>query len=177
MAERLLAIDYRRHGDKSWSKAALLGEYFRRAAAYDCGSRTPFFDIALCVDPSIRAAQQYVDSVVEGVHPQGRSAITTVAPFMLHWAALRADPSFVMPLEPADPFEPLILMFERDGGFHTENGEVNLEYRAVPMRRWRERSGAAPMPSFAPEVLDEIDRAGSLKQFGYVMGPDGKPVG
>jgi hypothetical protein len=181
MAERLLAIDYRRHGDKSWSKAALLREYFRRAArwadAYGCDTRVPFFDIALCVDPQVRAAPEVVDGVVNGVRPDARNAITKVAPFILQWAALRAAPDFALPSGLEDPFEPLILVFERDGGFHTENGEANLEYRAVPLRTWRERAADPPMPSFAPGVLDEIDRTGSMKQFGYVMGPDGKPVG
>ena len=50
MAERLAAIDYQRHGDKAWSKTALIREYFRRAArwadAYGCDIKTPFFDIA-----------------------------------------------------------------------------------------------------------------------------------
>ncbi|MEU8819809.1 hypothetical protein [Actinoplanes sp. NPDC048796] len=175
MADRLVAVNYERNGDKSWSKAALLREYFRRAAlwaeAYDCDSRTPFFDIAECVAPAVRADPAVVEAVVRGVDDGTRNAITWVAPLLLHWAAVSAPPS-----ELPEPFEPLILLFERGGGFHTENGEVDLEYLAVPMRGWRERASAAPMASFAPEVLDEIDRAGSLSQFGYLIGPDGRPL-
>ncbi|UQU67764.1 hypothetical protein COUCH_16450 [Couchioplanes caeruleus] len=180
MADRLRAVDYERRGDKAWSKAALLREYFRRAArwadAYDCDTRSPFFDIAQCVDPSVRADQTVIDSLVRDVSSGTRNAITRVAPFILHWAALRAAPAVTVPPELEDPFEPLILLFERGGGFHTENGEVNLEYLAAPLRGWRERAGTPPMVSFAPEVLDEIDRSGSMAQFGFVTGPDGRPV-
>ncbi|SNY69396.1 hypothetical protein [Paractinoplanes atraurantiacus] len=177
MAERLRAVDYARRGDKAWSKAALLREYFRRAArwadAYGCETRTPFFDIAQCVDPGVRAEQAVIDGLVRDVDDGTRNAIRQVAPFMLHWAALRAAPGGVMPEGLEDPFEPLILLFERGGGFHTENGEVNLEYLAAPLRGWRERASAPPMASFAGEALDEIDRAGSVAQFGHVIGPDG----
>jgi hypothetical protein len=180
MADRLRAIDYERHGDKAWSKAALLREYFRRAArwadAYGCDPRTPFFDIALCVNPGIRADDEVVDTVLHKVASGTRNAITRVAPFILHWSAFRAAPGVTVPPELEDPFEPLILLFERDGGFHTENGEVNLEYLAAPMRGWRAFASRPPMPSFAPDDLDEIDRAGSIAQFGYVVGPDGRPA-
>lgn len=179
MAARLHAVNWERNGNRCWSKAALLREYFRRTAqwalAYDCDTRVPFFDIAACVDPAVRADPQVIDDLLDEV--DGGWDVDQVIPFILHWAALRATPAIDVPAGLADPFEPLLLLFERDGGFHTENGEVNLEYLAVPMRGWRESAGNAPMLSFAPDVLDEIDRAGSIAQFGYVMGPDGEPAG
>jgi hypothetical protein len=182
MADRLGAINWERHGHRCWSKAALLKEYFRRAArwaaAYRCDSPVPFFDIALCVDPGIRVDQDVLDGVLEKIAAdRGGWDVKHVTPFILHWAALRATPGIDLPDHLEDPYEPMLLLFERDGGFHTEKGEVNLEYRSVPMRGWRSRADSAPMPSFAVEVLDEIDRAGSLAQFGFVIGPDGDPVG
>lgn len=180
VATRLSAIDWERHGDRAWSKAALLKEYFRRAArwaaAYECDTRMPFFDIAACVDPTVRADQDVLDELLGKVR-RGGWDVKHVMPFILHWAALRAAPGVDLPVDLEDPFEPLILLFERGGGFHTENGEVNLEYIAAPMRGWRSFAGKPPMPSFAAEDLDQIDRAGSMAQFGYVMGPDGNPVG
>ncbi|GGN18910.1 hypothetical protein FHR83_004010 [Actinoplanes campanulatus] len=182
MADRLGAIDWERHGHRCWSKSVLLKEYFRRAAqwaaAYRCDSPVPFFDIALCVDSRVRIDQHVLDGVIEKIAAgRGGLNVKQVTPFILRWAALRATPGIDLPTHLEDPFEPLILLFERDGGFHTENGEVDLEYRSVPMRGWRKRADSPPMPSFAPDALDEIDRAGSLAQFGYIMGPDGEPVG
>ena len=180
MAARLGAVDWTRHGDKAWSKAALLKEYLRRAAqwaiAYECDTRTPFFDIAVCVDPSVRVDQAVVDELVKKVEPGGWDA-THVAPFIVRWAALRAREDVDLPADLDDPFLPLILLFERGGGFHTENGEVNLEWKSVRLTGWRKRATDPPLPSFAADHLDELDRAGSLAQFGYVMGPDGEPAG
>ena len=175
MAERLQAIGWDRYGDRSWSKAALMKEYFRRAArwaaAYGCDTRVPFFDIAACVDPGVQVDPAVLDEVLATVEAGGWD-ITDVAPFILKWAALRATPGFVSPSGLEDPFEPLIRLFERGGGFHTENGEVILEYQIVRMAPWRARADTPPMASFDADVLDEIDRAGSVAQFGYVVGPD-----
>lgn len=173
-AARLSAVDWQRHGYRTWSKAALMLEYLRRTAlwadAYGCDSRVPFFDLAACMNPGIRADRDVVDDVLAKVGKGGWN-VKQIAPFILHWAALRPVLGEFPPgLE--DPFEPLLLLFERDGGFHTENGAIELEYLSVPMRDWRTRASRPPMASFAAEDLDEIDRAGSLEQFGYVMGRD-----
>lgn len=77
-----------------------------------------------------------------------------------------------MPPGLEDPFEPLILLFERGGGFHFDHGEVNLEYIGASLQGWRKFADRPPMPSFAAADLDEIDRAGSVAQFGYVVGPE-----
>ncbi|GIF08923.1 hypothetical protein [Actinoplanes siamensis] len=176
MAVRLSLVDWERRGDKAWSKAALLKEYFRRAArwaiAYGCDTRVPFFDIAACVNSSIRADQNEIDHLLEKiVAGRGGWNAKQMAPFILHWAALRATPDIALPPELEDPFEPIVLLFERGGGFHTEHGEVNLEWLSVPTSGWRKRADAPPMLAFTPEVLDEIDRAGSIAQFGHVIEP------
>ncbi|MEV6306752.1 hypothetical protein AB0M02_45655 [Actinoplanes sp. NPDC051861] len=176
MAARLCVIRWERQGDKAWSKAALLKEYFRRAAQwsdeYGCDSRSPFFDIAACVAPAVRADQSVVDNLLERIAAgRGGWNVKQVAPYILHWAALSATPGAGLPPALDDPFEPLIVMFERGGGFHTENGEVNLEWKSVRLSGWRDRAGDPPMASFAGADLDEIDRAGSVAQFGRVVGP------
>lgn len=175
MAERLSAVNWERHGDKAWSKAALLKEYFRRAAqwaaAYDCDSPVPFFDIAACVDSTVRADQALIDDLVSRADTRGSRSVKRLLPFILHWAALRATPGIEFPAHLEDPFEPLIRLFERGGGFHTENGEVDLEWKSVRMAGWRKRADSPPMPSLTPEVLDAIDRAGSIAQFGHVIEP------
>ncbi|OJF13201.1 hypothetical protein [Couchioplanes caeruleus] len=176
MADRLSAIDYARHGHRSWSKAALLKEYFRRIAqwvdAYGCDTRNPFFDLAQCIDPGIRADPEVVESVLRTVGRGPVNAITEVVPFILHWAALRGRHGADLPPDLDDPFEPLILLFERDGGFHFEKGFIELENLSVRVGLWRKLADRPPMPSFASEDLDAIDRAGSIAQFGYVVGPD-----
>ncbi|GAA0489215.1 hypothetical protein Ade02nite_73400 [Paractinoplanes deccanensis] len=169
MAERLKAVDWKRRGDKSWSKAALLKEYFRRAArwqrAYGCEASVPFYDIAACVDPGVRADPRVADEVIGKIGPGNRS-VPRVVPFILHWAALRATPGVELPGDLEDPFEPLVLLFERGGGFHTENGEVNLEYVAVRMAGWQDRADNPPPISLAADELDALDRDGAAAQRG-----------
>ncbi|WP_436528892.1 hypothetical protein [Actinoplanes sp. HUAS TT8] len=173
-ATRLAAVDWGRHGDRAWSKAALLKEYFRRlacwAAAYDCDSPVPFFDLARCVSPDVSVDQEVLDDLLRALEAKGAGRnIAQVTPFILRWAALRATPGTEFPAHLEDPFEPLVLLCERGGGFHTEHGAVDLELKSVRMAGWRRRAEDPPMPSFAPEDLDEIDRAGSIAQFGYVI--------
>jgi hypothetical protein len=172
-AARLNAVDWERHGYRTWSKAKLMLEYFRRLAqwsdAYGCAEPVPFFDLALYVNPNVRADPEVVEDAVQRAAKGGWNA-QQVVPFMLHWAAVRAAPGFAPPEGLEDPFEPLLLLFERDGGFHTSNGYAEMEYLSVPIAKWRERAARPAMPSLDPAALDEIDRAGSMKQFGYVMG-------
>jgi hypothetical protein len=174
-AARLAAVDWQRHGYRTWSKAKLMLEYFRRIAqwsdAYGCAEPVPFFDLALYVDPNVRADPEVVEEAVRRAAKGGWNA-EQVVPFILHWAAVRATPNFTFPEGLADPFEPLLLLFERDGGFHTSNGYAEMEYLSVPIAKWRERASRPPLPRLDPAALDEIDRAGSMKQFGYVMGPE-----
>ncbi|WP_229071625.1 hypothetical protein [Actinoplanes sp. DH11] len=174
VADRLRAVDWERHGYRSRSRGSLMQEYFRRmalwTAAYGCATHTPFYDLAQCIDPAVRADPAVVDEVVQAIKAASTMSrdVTDVTPFILHWAALRATPEADLPEDLDDPFEPLLLLFERDGGFHIEKGFVELEYVAVPMFKWREKAGRPPA-DLSPAALDELDRAWSLKQFGHVM--------
>jgi hypothetical protein len=174
-AARLSAVDWQRHGYRTWSKAKLMLEYFRRVArwldTYGWDEPVPFFDLAVYLDPNVRADPAAVEEAVQQAAKGGWNA-QQVVPFILHWAALRATPGFEIPEGLEDPFEPLLLLFERDGGFHTSNGYAEMEYLSVPLAKWRERASRPPLASLDPAALDEIDRAGSMRQFGYVMGPE-----
>ena len=61
--------------------------------------------------------------------------------------------------------------FRRIARWSDAYGCAEMEYLSVPIAKWRERASRPPLPSLDPAALDEIDRAGSMKQFGYVMGP------
>ena len=172
-AARLSAVDWERHGHRTWSKAKLMLEYLRRVARWLDASGwdepVPFFDLALRIDPTVRADPGVVDEAVRQASKGGWNA-QQVVPFILHWAALRVTPDFRSPAGLEDPFEPLLVLFERDGGFHTSNGYAEMEFLSVPLARWRERGSRPPLASLDPAALDEIDRAGSVRQFGHVMG-------
>jgi hypothetical protein len=94
----------------------------------------------------------------------------------IHGQTLLQSPEFDARRATTVPQNKLSAAFERDGGFHIEKGEINVEYLTLFMRNWRSRVDDPPMESFAADALDEIDRAGSTAQFGYVIGPDGEPL-
>lgn len=174
-AARLNAIDWHQHGYRTWSKAKLMLEYFRRVAqwlaAYGWDEPVPFFDLAVYLNPNVRADPGAVEEAVEKASKGGWN-VQQVIPFILHWAALKATPGFTVPDGLEDPFEPLLLLFERDGGFLTSNGYAEMGFLSVPIAKWRDRASRPPLAGLDPATLDEIDRAGSMKQFGYVMGPE-----
>lgn len=172
--ERLRRIRWERPGHRAWSRAVLLREYLRRVAqwraAYDCSPDTPFFDIAACVESSIRVQPELIDGLSKELDERGAELdVIYLVPHIVNWTALRATPGVRLP-DLEDPFEPLMLMFERGGGFHMEQG-VNLEWITVSLRGWRDRLNEQPMASLDPEALDKIDEEGSMKQFGYRIEP------
>src|SRR4051812_34686615 len=98
MLERLQAVDWEQHDLRTLSRMRLLQEYLRRAAqwavAVGCESEWPFFDIARCLDPAIRADPELVHRLEDHLASNGAQwyARKIGPPSMLHWAALRSRP-------------------------------------------------------------------------------------
>jgi hypothetical protein len=59
-----------------------------------------------------------------------------------------------------DPFEPLILMYERGGGFATENGFVDVDMAGIPLRSWRDHLSSQPIVELDAATLDRLDAQG-----------------
>ena len=169
-AERLLAVDW--SGDLGWdhvrSRVQLMREYLRRAAlwaeAVDCTDRWPFFDIAACVDPSVRADGVLEDRLSKNfernpVWPD----VKDTSIWALRWAALRAAPGSKLP-DLEDPFEPLILLYERGGGFNTAHGRIEINLVALPPRDWSEHLSSQPVVALDRSTLDKLDDRSSSQQ-------------
>ena len=64
-----------------------------------------------------------------------------------------------IPLPPQleDPFEPLLLMFERGGGFTTEAGFIDLGGSSVLQKTWRGHLSTQPIVSLDQATLDALD--------------------
>jgi hypothetical protein len=67
----------------------------------------------------------------------------------LHWAALTAAPDVVLPDLP-DPFEPLVWMFERGGGFVLESGFIDVGLASVRWQTWRDHLREEPIVALHP---------------------------
>jgi hypothetical protein len=162
---RLLAVDWDGDFDASdrhaVSRAKLMREYLRRSAQWadylNATNEWPFFDIAGRLapgaEPSADLAKQLEESIVERT---GWPSHRTVARAALRWAAL-LDTGAALPPGLEDPFEPLLLMFDRGGAYTTEAGFIDLGASSVQRKTWRDHLSTEPVTALDPAALDALD--------------------
>ena len=163
MVDRLLAVKY--DDDAAYahrrSRSRLTREFLRRTAqwALTVGAEEgwPFSDLAGAVDPSV-----FVDPALLArlsVDPTSAEAFPVrpeIAAAIVRWAALGELPRQRFPALD-DPYEPLLALFERGGGYSLANGFIELGYGSFPILSAPERASLAPVP-IDPASLDELDR-------------------
>ncbi|MCF3180791.1 hypothetical protein IPZ70_12735 [Streptomyces polychromogenes] len=174
---RITAIDWRAVGESfehGTSCARLMREYLRRAALWvqklqkvhpgpffdvSQSDRRPFFDIAKYVDPSVHADDELVEEL-DGFLSEYSSSLLTgrICRAALNWASL-TDESLAGFGDLPDPFEPLLLVFERGGAFWIENGFIDFVASRVRPATWEDHLATEPMASLDGAVLDAIDEA------------------
>ncbi|GDY34010.1 hypothetical protein [Gandjariella thermophila] len=161
--ERLLAVDW--SGDTAFdhrgSRVALMREYLRRAACWaqqlDATDEWPFFDVAAHVDPTARAHPTLVERLEKFMSANiGWPAVRKTCLAALHWSTLR-DSAAVRLAGLEGPFEPLIVMYERGGGFTTEHGFIEVGLASVRLKTWEEHSSPEPVVSLEASVLNALD--------------------
>ncbi|MGA4865988.1 toxin-antitoxin system YwqK family antitoxin [Streptomyces lavendulocolor] len=154
--------------DHAGSRAALLREFLRRSAVWARELKVPglwpFFDIGAHVDASVRAPSRLVDALdrfaaehVPGLHAR------SLCRFALHWAALH-DADVEAARRHADPFQPLLLLFERGGAFPVENGVVDLAVFGIPLGTWQSHVDGHPLAHLDPMTLDSLDTRGTKSE-------------
>ncbi|MER6303778.1 hypothetical protein ABT247_30060 [Kitasatospora sp. NPDC001539] len=148
--------------EKSYSRAALMEEYFRRAAlwldVYGDTQYWPFLDLAAIVAPAIRADPAVIADI-EGFidEASGSSYAMDSGAAAVQWAALTSAPGVELPPLP-DPFEPLLRLYERGGsGFRLTNGFVDFGMIMVPRGSWRMHLSPTPIIELDDEALDALD--------------------
>ncbi|WP_437112455.1 hypothetical protein [Streptomyces cinnamoneus] len=167
MMNRLTAINWTDYaaGDRhAVSRTLLMREFLRRAALwveYLGGSdRWPFIDIAERVDPSVRADEQLIEQLDEFMSdhvPEYNARRACRA--AVHWEMLREHTQVGLP-DLEDPYEPLIVLYERGGVFFVENGVADFEQlRRVPLRSWQANVATDPIVQLDRSVLDALDAA------------------
>ncbi|MDT0326812.1 RDD family protein [Nocardiopsis lambiniae] len=157
LAVRIHAIDWNGNLDHTRSRVLLMREYLRRMALW---TRTldargwPFYDLAEFAAPGIRAT----DEVLKGVKddPDIVRQFPTVGKtcvWALHLAAAR-DAGASLPDLP-DPFEPLIRMYERGGGFSlSTTGTIDIDGAGIHRGTLLHHLGDTPK---APETDTELN--------------------
>ncbi|MET8468980.1 hypothetical protein ABZY90_00720 [Streptomyces sp. NPDC006422] len=160
---RLRAIDWddwTASFDHSRSRALLMREYLRRSALwarhYGADNVWPFFDIAEHVDASVQLSPD-VASDLDGLLRGGigpNSVERTVAG-AVRWAELRRQGCTDLPDLP-EPYEPLLLMYERGGGFYVDQA---IDLNGVSLPRWGLDTAIAAPPflTMGTVTLDALD--------------------
>ena len=161
LAERIMVIDWEGSFDHMRSRAYLMKEYLRRAAWWAKATEAPgfpFFDIAAAVDPSVRADPSIVGLVETRVKSrlQGLRVVRACEQALLFAALL--DAGTALPEAPAEPYEPLLVMFERGGGFSTEgSGLIEVDSLGIRIGRLEDNLLEEPVITLDQAALDAAD--------------------
>ena len=167
MADRLIRVDWddvESALPRARSRDLLMREYLRRTAWWahrlDAGvgwpSGWPMFDIASLIAPDVRAAPAVLEQV-DGAQPGWLGRDRFLCRWILHWTQLRHS-GVELPDLP-DPFEPLVIFYERGAGFSLENGMIDVGVKWVRIGSVRENLIEAPVVELDAAVLNAIDDA------------------
>ncbi|MEU8006704.1 hypothetical protein AB0B66_36575 [Catellatospora sp. NPDC049111] len=157
---RLKAIDRSgfAFGARLPSRRLLMREHMRRAALWSQAYSSedwPFPALAEMVDSTVRAHPELVRRV--------RWVGASTGPGMLacedalHWYTLHVVRGAELPDLP-DPYEPLLMAFERGHAFTLISGAVEIDLSTIPWGTVAGHAAADPIVDLDPAILDEIDR-------------------
>ncbi|MFD7630679.1 hypothetical protein ACFV7Q_32440 [Streptomyces sp. NPDC059851] len=148
------------------SRALLMREYLRRSAlwARACGAEGawPFFDVAEHLGAGAAQPPPDVAAELEDLlHGLAPASLRTTCRAAVRWAAVR-DAEQGMPADLPDPYEPLLLMYERGGGYYLEE-YVDLNGTMIRLGSVEENAAAAPFLTLAPATLDAMDAMDAMQ--------------
>lgn len=154
--ERLRAIDWSddlKAFEHANSRALLMREYLRRAAlwarAYGAEQSWPFFDIAEHIAEAIRTPPEDAAALEEILSGLAPASLKITCRGAVRWAALR-QAQIEWPGDLPDPYEPLILMYERGGGYFLEEF-VDLNGAMIRLGNVESNLSAAPSSPSPPQ--------------------------
>ncbi|MEU9370392.1 hypothetical protein AB0D71_38145 [Streptomyces avermitilis] len=180
--ERLRAVDW--YGD--WdvagsytrSRALLMREYMRRAALwareYEAEAEWPFFDVTEFIDPTFPLDPEVASELEEYLaHNVGTPSTARTCRGAVRWAALQAVRGDDLPALP-DPYEPLLLMYGRGGGYSIEEF-IDLYGVMIPYGNFDSSLSVEPFLSLAPSTLDTLDTGAEGRITYYAKISEGYP--
>ena len=151
------------------SRALLMREYLRRAAlwakALGAEAAWPFLDVAEHIEevtqvPSDVAAE--LEEFLKGLAPE---AVRITCRAAVRWAAVAEGAS--LPRDLQDPYEPLLLMYERGGGYYLEE-YVDLNGVMIRLGNVEVNAAATPFLALAPATLDALDAEGETEYYAKI---------
>jgi len=160
--ERIKAINWAPNDYRAASHIALLKEYLRCASLWaktlDCTDKWPLFDVAAQINPSLRADETQVEALKRHLAPFAVSrTIRQLCEWFVHWAVVQHSPEVTKMALP-DPYEPLILLYERGGDFYREHVFFCFSVGCFPIGNWSQHYSLSPHIILDEQVLDQLDQ-------------------
>ncbi|MFJ3882869.1 hypothetical protein ACIPW5_36135 [Streptomyces sp. NPDC090077] len=182
MLERLRAVDWDMRWDLAYercgSRQVLMWEYLRRAAVWAkaCGAEAawPFYDVTPYVDAEFELPSAQAAELEELQRTVFWEELRKTCAGAVRLAGLRErDPDAVAGLP--DPYEPLVLFFERGGSFSRDCSGVFIDLVGVMCRPGKPAGylGSRPVDVLDGAVLDALEGEGRITyhQDEYAAGP------
>ncbi|MFI7892332.1 hypothetical protein ACIFUY_13845 [Streptomyces sp. CACIS-1.16CA] len=175
LVDRITAINWQEeelsftHGA---SRAHLMREYLRRAAVWvselekhpstpsfgtDHSDNWPFIDFARVLDSSVTPNPELASRLDNFLAEYASAPLTgKICRHALNWHSLPGGSLSGFPNLP-NPFDPLIIIFERGGGFWVENGFIDFFTHRVRLADWSQHVNRRPLVSLSTDYLDSLD--------------------
>ncbi|MEU1596296.1 hypothetical protein ABZ468_26405 [Streptomyces sp. NPDC005708] len=180
--DRLRAVGW--YGDwdvasaRTRSRALLMREYLRRAALwakeYGVEEEWLFFDVTEFADPAFRLDREPAGELEEFLeHKVSTPSTARTCRGAVRWAAAAAAHGDRLPALP-ERYEPLLLMYERGGGYSIEEF-IDLYGVMIPYGNFESNLGVEPFLSLAPSTLDALDEGAEGRITYYAKISDGYP--
>lgn len=161
IAARVGSIEWNAKPSYRRSQARLVQEYLRRSALWARDLRAegwPFFDVALDVDPEVRAPEEVVARAMAGLPDFATFYVSRTVEWSLHFAAL-TDAGAALPDIP-DPFAPLLRVYERgDTVNYTSAGVLEVDGLTVPRGKPDRYARIRPLTAFDEASLLAVDQS------------------
>lgn len=161
--ERILRFDFTKDDIASRANAALFREYLRRSVLWSDATgckMSKFDDHASCIDRSVRAPDDAVEQVRQHIVVWGKNApVQIMCVYALHWAALKDTMDLEETYGLPDPYEPLLVLFDRGRDFYMENGVCFVGTFPFSLFKKEYYRNMKPLLSLDEDTLNAIDQA------------------
>ncbi|MEU9039075.1 hypothetical protein AB0D45_29810 [Streptomyces sp. NPDC048352] len=161
--------------DRNQSRRVLMWEYLRRAAVWAkaCGGEEawPFYDVTAYLDPGFELPPAQAAELEELQRTVFWEELRKTCAGAVRLAGLRErTPDAVAGLP--DPYEPLVLFYERGGSFSRDCSGVFIDLVGVMMRPGKLDGylGSRPVGVLDDAVLDALEGEGRITYFGGEAG-------
>jgi hypothetical protein len=173
LSARLLAVEWVYDAKRKKSHEALFKEHLRRQAlwlnALAMTEDFPTYDLAALVNDKIRAGNDFTNAIrrhLTTCELNSTMILTGVLESALHWAALEDLELLSDFPDLPNPYEPLVILFERHGTFTIEEmfGRYVIGYteRGPSLARgpWQRYFQQEPYVELETSVLNRLDGMG-----------------